>query len=281
VGSPIDEPAELEELTQMQAMLSALRSNTAGTVSGGGVSDSDLVSELDGDDLVTASFTGDSIAVSRQIAAGVDVNYENDEERTALAMAILGLMRKDLSRRRERDFEQILDSLLLAGADPNVGQFPCLVFAALGKRLHLVNALIRSGASVDRTSGEGRSALFMSLGAPDVGEPGDDRCALALLKAGADSSLRHESGAMPIHLAAGKNYLASLRALLEVRAQDVDAKTNSGITPLMTAATEGHAEAVSLLLQFGADRTLKDDEGLTAKDVAIKNGNETLIPLLN
>jgi len=49
----------------------------------------------------------------------------------------------------------------------------------------------------------------------------------------------------------------------------------------MTAATEGHAEAISLLLQFGADRTLKDEEGLTAKDVAIKSGNEALIPLLN
>jgi ankyrin repeat protein len=37
---------------------------------------------------------------------------------------------------------------------------------------------------------------------------------------------------------------------------------------------------VSLLLKFGADRSLKDDEGLTAKDVAIKNGNDNLIPLL-
>jgi ankyrin repeat protein len=277
-GSPIDEPEELEGLTQMQAMLNALRAKAAG--SDGEEEDNESNVAVDGDELLMACLAGDALAVSKQIAAGVDVNYENDDGRTALAMAIQGVMQEKPSRRRGRDFEQILDALLVAGADPKVGEFPYLVFAAMGKRLHLVNALIRAGASVDRTIGEGQTALFMSLLAPDSGQTADDRCALALLNAGADSSLKHESGAMPIHLAAASNYLGALQALLDHRPQDVDAKTNIGITPLMMAATEGHAEAVRLLLQLGADRTLKDDEGLTAKEVALKNGNDHLIPLL-
>lgn len=277
-GSPIDEPEELEGLTQMQAMLNALRAKAAG--SDGEEEDNESNVAVDGDELLMACLAGDALAVSKQIAAGVDVNYENDDERTALAMAIQGVMQEKPSRRRGRDFEQILDALLVAGADPKVGEFPYLVFAAMGKRLHLVNALIRAGASVDRTIGEGQTALFMSLLAPDSGQTADDRCALALLNAGADSSLKHESGAMPIHLAAASNYLGALQALLDHRPQDVDAKTNIGITPLMMAATEGHAEAVRLLLQLGADRALKDDEGLTAKEVALKNGNDHLIPLL-
>jgi ankyrin repeat protein len=277
-GSPIDEPEELEGLTQMHAMLNALRAKASGSDGEEGDNESDV--EVDGDELLMACLTGDALAVSRQIAAGADVNYENDEGRTALAMAIQGVMQETPSRRRGRDFEQILDALLVAGADPKVGEFPYLIFAAMGKRLHLVNALIRAGATVDRTIGEGQTALFMSLLAPDAGQPVDDRCALALLNAGADSSLKHESGAMPIHLAAASNYLGALQALLDRRPQDVDAKTNISITPLMMAATEGHAEAVRLLLKFGADRTLKDDEGLTAKEVAIKNGNDQLIPLL-
>ncbi len=72
-----------------------------------------------------------------------------------------------------------------------------------------------------------------------------------------------------------------MKALLEQRPEDINSTTNTGMTPLMMAATEGHAEAVRLLLQFGADRTLKDDEGLTAKDVAIKSRNEDLVPLLS
>lgn len=278
-GSPIEEPEELEGLAQMQAMLNTLRSKASSGEAG--ESDGNSNVEADVDDLLMACLMGDALTVSKQIAAGVDVNYENDEGRTALAMAIQGLMQDEVSRRRERDFEQILDALLVAGADPRVGEFPYLVFAAMGKRLHLVNALIRAGASIDRNIGEGQTALFMSLLAPDAGRTADDRCAVALLNAGADSSLRHESGAMPVHLAAASNYLGALQALLDRRPQDVDAKTNIGITPLMMAATEGHAEAVRLLLKYGADRTLKDNEGLTAKDVAIKNRNEDIVPLLS
>lgn len=132
-----------------------------------------------------------------------------------------------------------------------------------------------------RKSGDGQTALFMSLLAPETGKPADDRCAVTLLQAGADSSLKHESGAMPIHLAAGSNYLIALQELLERKPQDVDAKTNIGITPLMMAATEGHVDAMKLLLKFGADLTITDDDGLTAKDVAIKNGNDELVPLLS
>jgi ankyrin repeat protein len=278
-GSPIDATGELDGLAQIQAMFKGTKISGSFSVGLDRFDNSEV--ELDGDKLLMACLTGDTLTVSSQVAAGANVNYVNDEGRTALAMAIQGLMQDEVSRRRERDFEQILDELFVAGADPKVGEFPYLVFAAMGRRLHLVNALIRAGASIDRTIGEGQTALFMSLLAPDAGRTADDRCAFALLNAGADSSLRHESGAMPIHLAAASNYLGALQALLDRRPQDVDAKTNIGITPLMMAATEGHAEAVRLLLKFGADRSLKDDEGQTAKDVAIKNRNEDLVPLLS
>ena len=86
---------------------------------------------------------------------------------------------------------------------------------------------------------------------------------------------------MAIHAAAAHNYLGALKALLERRSEDVDSRTRIGVTPLMMAARKGHDDAVRLLLKFGADRSLKDDEGLTAKEVAVKNGNEILVPLLN
>jgi ankyrin repeat protein len=214
------------------------------------------------------------------VLSGIDVNYMNDRGLTALGFLLAGLQDASNSRIYRRNAEQCLDYLLSHGANPKIGDPSPFVLAAMSRRLHLIQSMLAVGVDVNTSIGDGQTALFMSLLAPDSGQPVDDRCALVLLKAGADSSLRHESGAMPIHLAAASNYVGALQELLVRRPQDVDAKTNIGITPLMMAATEGHAEAVALLLKFGADSTLKDDEGLTANDVAIKNRNENLTPLL-
>lgn len=235
----------------------------------------------EGKALLAAAMHADSKGLRDLVLAGVDVNYAAAQGQTALGFLLAGLHDESNGRMFRRNAEQCLDYLLSHGADPALGDPSPFVLAAMGRRLHLVQAMLATGVDVNKTIGEGQTALFMSLLAPDAGQPVDDRCAVAILKAGADSSLRHESSAMPIHLAAASNYLGALQELLDRRPQDVNAKTNIGLTPLMMAATEGHAEAVRLLLQLGADRTLKDDEGLTAKEVAIKNGNEDLVPLLS
>ena len=232
----------------------------------------DVPKSEEGQAFLVAAMQADSKSLRDLVLAGVDVNYSSNQRQTALGFLLAGLHDESNGRMFRRNAEQCLDYLLSHGADPGLGDPSPFVLAAMGRRLHLVQAMLATGVDINKTIGEGQTALFMSLLAPEAGQPADDRCALALLNAGADSSLRHESGAMPIHLAAASNYLGALQGLLDRRAQDVHAKTNIGITPLMMAATEGHAEAVRLLLNSGADRTLKDDEGLTAKDIAIKNG---------
>jgi hypothetical protein len=49
---------------------------------------------------------------------------------------------------------------------------------------------------------------------------------------------------------------------------DVNARSPAGSTPLITAAMEGHAEVVRLLLDWGADPALATNRGLTAYDAA-------------
>lgn len=234
----------------------------------------------EGKALLAAAMHADSKGLRDLVLAGVDVNYATAQGQTALGFLLAGLHDESNGRMFRRNAEQCLDYLLSHGADPGLGDPSPFFLAAMGRRLHLVQAMLANGVDINKTIGDGQTALFMSLLAPDAGQPVDDRCALALLKAGADSSLKHESGVMPIHLAAASNYLGALQALLERRPQDVGAKTNTGITPLMMAATEGHADAVRMLLRFGSDSTQEDDQGLTAMDVASKNGNESLIPLL-
>jgi ankyrin repeat protein len=229
--------------------------------------------------LLAAAMHADPKSLRDLVLAGVDVNYPTAQGQTALGLLLAGLNDESNSRIFHRNAEQCIDYILSHGADPGLGDPSPFVLAAMGRRLHLVQSMLATGVDINKTIGEGQTALFMSLLAPDAGQPVDDRCALAILKAGANSSLKHESGVMPIHLAAASNYIGTLQALLDRQPLEIDAKTNIGITPLMMAATEGHAEALILLLKFGADRNLKDDEGLTAKDVLIKNGYASLVEL--
>ena len=246
-----------------------------------GAASEDAPESEEGEAFLVAAMQADADTLRDLATKGVDVNYTDRQGRTALGVLLAGLLDESKHRTFRRNAEQCLDYLLRHGANPNLGDPPPFILAAMGRRLHLLQSMLSAGIDVNRSIEEGQTALFLSLLAPHKGQPADDRCALELLNAGADSSLKHESGAMPIHLAAASNYLGALQALLERRPQDIDAKTNIGITPLMMAATEGHAEVVRVLLNFGADCTLQDDEGLTAKDVAIKNRNEDLVPLLS
>jgi ankyrin repeat protein len=54
----------------------------------------------------------------------------------------------------------------------------------------------------------------------------------------------------------------------KISAPDPACNHQNGLTPLMWSASEGHAEAVELLLEFAADVSLKDWAGRSAADVA-------------
>ena len=49
-----------------------------------------------------------------------------------------------------------------------------------------------------------------------------------------------------------------------------------GFTPPMEAAFNGQTEMLDLLLEYGADRTMRNDKGFTAADYARRNGHSSL-----
>ena len=55
----------------------------------------------------------------------------------------------------------------------------------------------------------------------------------------------------------------------------------SGKTSLIIAAKEGSHGACELLLEYGADKDIKDNDGKTAYDYAVENGNTEIAKLLN
>ena len=83
---------------------------------------------------------------------------------------------------------------------------------------------------------------------------------------------------MPLHSAAAARSVLIARLLLE-RGAPVNARQGTsglGFTPLMEAALNGQPEMVDLLLEHGADRNMRDDEGQTAGDYARQNGHAAL-----
>jgi ankyrin repeat protein len=52
--------------------------------------------------------------------------------------------------------------------------------------------------------------------------------------------------------------------------------TYSGVTPLHLAAYKGYAEIAKILLEWGADPNIRDDDGLTPLEIAkIRNDKKT------
>jgi ankyrin repeat protein len=60
----------------------------------------------------------------------------------------------------------------------------------------------------------------------------------------------------------------------------VDSRDNRGMTALMMASAQGHLAAVRKLLESGADKSLKDRSGKTARDHAAAGGHAEVVNVL-
>ena len=85
-----------------------------------------------------------------------------------------------------------------------------------------------------------------------------------LIEQGADVN---KPGWAPLHYAATNGHLSVMQLLIDENAY-LDAESPNGSTPLMMAAHYGTPSAVKLLLESGADPTLKNSLGLSAIDFA-------------
>ena len=163
------------------------------------------------------------------------------------------------------DRPEEIQKLVMRGFDPNTPNekgVPALVLA------------IKSGSI--------KSAMYLASQAQTqvecVNEAGETPLMLAainnqlelankLIERGAEVNRK---GWTPLHYAATKGHTAMMRLLLENNAY-IDAESPNGTTPLMMAAYYAPPLAVKLLLEEGADPTLRNQAKSSALDLAMSS----------
>lgn len=173
------------------------------------------------------------------------------------------------------DDSRSLSSLLQRGFDPNTRNqngVPGLVLAASESSLKSLDVLLGwPKVDVEARNADDESALMM------VSLRGHVDFAKRLIASNADVN---KTGWAPLHYAASGGHPGAISLLLEHHAY-IDAESPNGTTPLMMAARYGNIESVKLLLERGADATLKNQLKLDALDFAELGAQPDAIKLLS
>ncbi len=115
---------------------------------------------------------------------------------------------------------------------------------------------------VDQRNKENRTALMLAA------FNGHTETLQVLLNAGADVTLRDSSGRTPLMFASTGPFPSAVRLLLKNGSEVNAVDSLEHFSALMFAAGEGLSPIVELLLEAGADPTLKDVDGDTAANFA-------------
>jgi ankyrin repeat protein len=100
---------------------------------------------------------------------------------------------------------------------------------------------------------------------------------------GATLDVEHKDGheLTPLHWAAFNPHGEACRALVSTCGAKIDSRTSSGWTPLIVAANNNRLQCVEVLLEMGADISIRDDdEGKTALEWAREEGYVEVVAIL-
>ncbi|CAM9435338.1 unnamed protein product [Ectocarpus fasciculatus] len=172
----------------------------------------------------------------------------------------------------------VTEQLLAAGADrchPNRDGYSPFDIAAKNGHATILKVFLETGTKVDDATDHNGWTTLHIASSVDGCVINDGAAVRVLLEAGADVNAQ-ETGygygtplliALDWSVSNGDVSIGAIRALLEGGA-DVHARGERDQTPLHMACKQWYAAAVELLLRWGADETLTNDDGNTPAEEA-------------
>lgn len=179
----------------------------------------------------------------------------------------------------EGDLEQV-KRLIAEGADINSRgerEFTPLHVTGWGKgpgTVAVAEMLIQKGADVNAR------AKWRETPLTEATSFGHIALAKLLVDKGTDPDAACEQGCTPLHHAVNRQDMPELVELLIANGANIQARDNTGGTPLHWAARFGREKATELLVAKGADVNAKDRSGGTPLMEAAANGHVALAKLL-
>ncbi|MBC6415998.1 MAG: ankyrin repeat domain-containing protein [Bdellovibrionales bacterium] len=142
---------------------------------------------------------------------------------------------------------------------------PSFFFAVEAKDVERIENLIALGFDVNERDDRGQTPLHYASRYGIL-----NKVVKALLKAGAEVNATDKNGYTPLHITSlyGSDNLDVMKTLLEAKAE-VNVKDNKGNTPLYWAVVFQRIDKVKVLLEFGADPSIKNKNEGTPYDIDI------------
>lgn len=193
-----------------------------------------------------AAIGGNTSIINKPLLLGLEIDTRSDDGFTPLmAAALVG---------KQSAFKMLLRHEANVSLKDNKGV--CLLhWAVQGEDTCIINTMLSLGLETDSRNNDGVTPLLRAA------LTGKQSAFQLLIQNGADLTLEDNNGCSLLHKATQGGTDTSIVNELSSLGLERDSRNNHGVTPLMAAACCGKQSSFELLLQHGADASLKDNLG--------------------
>ncbi|MBP1942947.1 ankyrin repeat domain-containing protein [Cytobacillus luteolus] len=211
------------------------------------------------------------------LESGAKSNYEISEQNPIPALSLSISTTPDIKDTVDSASLDLIDQLLnnVEVDQKDMTGSTALHYASRKGSAHVVNKLLDAGADPTITNSLAETPLLLASAR------GHSEVVKALIEKGSNVNEIDSNGWSPLMLAISNDHIEAALSLIKKEANVNYQTQNEGYTALMIASEYGYQESVRILLENGAEKSLKDNLGEQAIDKAKKWNHDEIVSYLN